>query len=106
MLYAALILGGLGSVPGLIIGAIVMVVLPEILRFPDYSNYLFLATVLIGSIVLVKSWKLVVAVFAATIAVGFVANAIFLVAGVPYLPIDEWIEGPLAPILGTWIFHA
>jgi branched-chain amino acid transport system permease protein len=104
MLYAALILGGLGSVPGLIIGAIVMVVLPEILRFPDYSNYLFLVTVLIGSIVLIKSWKLVVAVFAATIAVGFVANVIFLAAGVPYLLIDEWIEGPLAPILGTWIF--
>jgi ABC-type branched-subunit amino acid transport system permease subunit len=104
MLYAALILGGLGSVPGLLIGAVVMVVLPEILRFPDYSNYLFLVTLIIGSIVLIKSWKLIVAIFAATIAVGFVANAIFLAAGVPYLPIDEWIEGPLAPVLGTWIF--
>ena len=104
MLYAALILGGLGSIPGLVIGAIIMVVLPEVLRFPDLSNYLFLSILLLSVAIVLKSWKLIVVEFAAMIAVGFVMNVLFLAAGVPYLSTSEWIEGPLAPILGTWVF--
>jgi len=104
MLYAALILGGLGSVPGLVIGAIIMVVLPEVLRFPDYSNWLFFIVLIIAVVTTLKSWKLIAAVFASMIAVGFAANAIFLALGVPYLTTPEWTEGPLAPILGAWVF--
>ena len=87
-----------------LIGAIIMVVLPEVLRFPDLSNYLFLAILVLSVAIVLKSWKLIVIEFAAMIAVGFVMNVIFLVAGVPYLSTSEWIEGPLAPILGTWVF--
>jgi hypothetical protein len=35
---------------------------------------------------------------------GFVMNGVFFALGVPYLSTTEWIEGPLAPILGTWVF--
>jgi branched-chain amino acid transport system permease protein len=104
MLYAALILGGLGSVPGLVIGAIIMVVLPEVLRFPDYSNWLFFIVLIIAVVTTLKSWKLSAAVFVSMIVVGFAANAIFLALGVPYLTTPEWTEGPLAPILGAWVF--
>lgn len=104
MLYAALILGGMGSVPGLVVGAIIMVVLPEVLRFPDYSNWLFFIVLILGVVMTLKKWKPILAVFAATIAIGFAANAIFLALGVPYLTTAEWAEGPLAPVLGAWVF--
>ena len=104
MLYAALILGGLGSVPGLVVGVIIMIILPEVLRFPDYSNWLFFIVLILGVVMSLKSWKLILGVFAATIAVGFVANGIFLALGVPYLTTDEWAEGTLAPVLGAWVF--
>lgn len=104
MLYAALILGGLGSVPGLVVGVIIMIVLPEILRFPDYSNWLFFIVLILGVVFTLKTWKLIAAVFAGTIVVGFVANGIFLALGVPYLTTQEWAEGALGPILGVWVF--
>lgn len=104
MLYAALILGGMGSVPGLVVGALIMIVLPEILRFPDYSNWLFFIVIIVSVVTTLKSWKLITAVFAGTIAVGFIANGIFLALGVPYLTTSEWAEGALAPILGAWVF--
>lgn len=104
MLYAALILGGLGSIPGLVIGAIIMVVLPEVLRFPDLSNYLFLAVLLLSTAIVLKTWKLITAVLGSMVIIGFIMNGIFLAAGVPYLKTSEWIEGPLAPVLGVWVF--
>jgi hypothetical protein len=51
-----------------------------------------------------KRWKPILAVFAATTAIGFAANGIFLALGVPYLTTAEWAEGPLAPVLGAWVF--
>lgn len=45
---AAIILGGLGSIPGVIVGAVVLVGLPEILR--DFAEYrlLFYGAILVG----------------------------------------------------------
>lgn len=40
-IYAALILGGLGSIPGAVIGAIAVAVSPEILRNPTAAGWLF-----------------------------------------------------------------
>ena len=103
-IYAAIILGGLGSIPGVLLGAAIMTILPELLRFPEYSNWLFLVVLILGTIMYLKSWKLVPAVFAGMIAIGFIANVIFLAIGVPYLTTAEWAKGPLAPVLGSWIF--
>jgi branched-chain amino acid transport system permease protein len=45
---AAIILGGLGSIPGVIVGAVVLVGLPEVLR--DFAEYrlLFYGAILVG----------------------------------------------------------
>lgn len=103
-IYAALILGGLGSIPGVLIGAFIMVVLPEVLRFPDYSNAIFLIVLIVSVIVTIKSWKILLWAFGGMIALGFIVNGILLAAHVPYLATQEWIKGWLAPILGAWIF--
>ena len=49
---AAIILGGLGSIPGVIIGAVVLVGLPEVLR--DFAEYrlLFYGAILVGIMIL------------------------------------------------------
>jgi branched-chain amino acid transport system permease protein len=49
---AAIILGGLGSIPGVIVGAVVLVGLPEVLR--DFAEYrlLFYGAILVGIMIL------------------------------------------------------
>ncbi len=103
-IYAALILGGLGSIPGILLGAFIMVVLPEVLRFPDYSNGIFLAVLIIAVIATVKSWKVLLWAFGGMIVIGFLVNGILLALHVPYLAAKDWITGPLAPVLGSWVF--
>lgn len=102
--YAALILGGLGSIPGVLIGAAIMVVLPEILRSPDLSNALFFVALFIGIGVLLRSWKLIVIELVGLAAVTGVMNVVLLASGVPYLSTAEWATGPLAPVLGSTVF--
>lgn len=103
-IYAAIILGGLGSIPGVIIGAVIMVVLPEILRFPDLSNLIFLVALFAGLAIVLRSAKLIAIELVAFLAFTGAMNAILLAAGVPYLTTEEWATGPLAPVLGASVF--
>jgi len=103
-IYAALILGGLGSIPGVIIGAAIMVVLPEILRFPDLSNLLFFLVLFIGIGWMLRSWRLIAIELVGLIAFTGLMNLILLGLGVPYLATDDWATGPLAPVLGAVVF--
>lgn len=47
LLYAMVVLGGLGSLPGALTGAVVLVVVPELLRDPGTARVLFYAGLLI-----------------------------------------------------------
>lgn len=61
-IYAAVILGGLGSIPGMVIGAIAIAFTPELLRNPGTAGWLFylgLIALLVGTL---KKWRRVVAV--------------------------------------------
>lgn len=76
MIYAALILGGAGTIAGPVLGAIVIASVPEILRTPDSARWLFYVGLAIGVAALVRPlWKLA-AFVATTIAFGFVVHAI------------------------------
>jgi branched-chain amino acid transport system permease protein len=76
MIYAALILGGAGTIAGPILGAIVIAAVPEILRTPDSARWLFYGVLAIGVVALVRPlWRLA-AVVAGTIAFGFAVHAI------------------------------
>ncbi len=74
--YTMVILGGSGSQPGVVLGALVIGPLLEMLRDPNKSRILFYV-VLVGGVVLAfrLSRKLGV-VAAATVALGFVCHAI------------------------------
>ncbi|MEK7275983.1 MAG: branched-chain amino acid ABC transporter permease, partial [Chloroflexota bacterium] len=47
LLYAMVILGGMGSLPGVLVGAFVLTVVPELLREVDIARYIFYGGVLI-----------------------------------------------------------
>lgn len=73
-IYAALILGGIGSIPGAVVGAIVVAFAPELLRNPGTGSWLFyigLVALLVGTL---KKWGLVAGIVAGVAAFGFLVR--------------------------------
>lgn len=54
ILYSVVVLGGLGSLRGVIVGAVVMVALPEVLRNPILADALFYSSAIMLTLVIVK----------------------------------------------------
>src|SRR5918996_1460353 len=57
MIYAALILGGAGSISGAILGAIIVASVPEILRTPENARFLFYAAAIAVLVATVRPWQ-------------------------------------------------
>jgi len=74
--YAMVILGGAGSLPGVVLGAIVVNVLLEVLRTPEHARWVFYVAVLAGLIAKVRPWRMLGAVLGGLVAFGLVVNAI------------------------------
>lgn len=74
--YAMLILGGVGSQTGAVLGAVVVYVFLEALRDPDLSGWVFYAVILLALLVLVRPRWMVAGVVAATVVFGFVVHAL------------------------------
>jgi branched-chain amino acid transport system permease protein len=69
-LYAMIVLGGLGSLPGVIIGAFVFTTLPEILRSVVVASFLFYVGGLIGLIWWLKPSSKLILILGGTIVAG------------------------------------
>jgi ABC-type branched-subunit amino acid transport system permease subunit len=108
-LYAMVILGGVGSIPGVIVGAIVLNSLLEILTVPSHARDLFYGAIVVAMLALIRPWRLLAAVAAGTIAFGFVVHAIgdaFWERGTAGTPqggsrladaLDSWVLVPSNP---------
>jgi branched-chain amino acid transport system permease protein len=88
-IYAMVILGGAGSLGGVVFGAVVVNVLLEVLRTPDHARWVFYAAALIGLLAKLRPWRLLAAVLAGLAAFGVIVNQI--VAAV-------WPRGVAGPI--------
>ncbi len=73
-LYAMLILGGLGSLPGALIGAFVFTVLPELLRSVEMAGLLFYGSGLLGLVRWLKVSKRLAAILGGTLIGGLLLN--------------------------------
>jgi branched-chain amino acid transport system permease protein len=94
--YAMVILGGAGSLPGVVTGAIVINVLLEVLRDPNHARWVFYAAVIAGLLLKIRPWRLLAAVLGGLVAFGLVVHAI--VGAV-------WPRGTAGPIsTGTFEF--
>ena len=98
VVYAMLILGGAGSLGGVIVGAIVVNVSLELLRTPEKATAVFYVLVLVALLVKLRPWRWLVGVLAGTVVFGLVVNAI--VGAV-------WSSsGDGKPSIGGWIGSA
>lgn len=73
-IYAALILGGMGSIPGAVVGAVAVAFTPEILRNPGTAGWLFYLGLIVLLVVTFKRWPLVAAVAAGVAAFGYLVR--------------------------------
>jgi hypothetical protein len=80
LIYAAVILGGAGSIKGMLAGAAVVGISFELLREPDEASWIFYGGVLLALVLRVRPWRRLAAVLAALVALGLALHA--LVAGV------------------------
>ena len=88
--YTMVILGGAGSQPGVVLGAILVSVVLEVLREPGDSRALFYGVVLLGLLALLKPSVKLGVVLGGTILLGFVAR---VVAGASD---ESWTSGVAA----------
>jgi branched-chain amino acid transport system permease protein len=76
LIYACLVLGGVGSIAGAILGGVVVTAAENLLSSPNDAGYLFYGLILITLVVRVRPWRYLGAVLAGTIALGYAAHAI------------------------------
>jgi ABC-type branched-subunit amino acid transport system permease subunit len=76
LIYACLVLGGVGSIAGAILGGVVVTAAENMLSSPTDAGYLFYGLILIVLIARVRPWRHLAAVIAGTIALGYAAHAI------------------------------
>ncbi len=99
IVYTMVILGGSGSMPGVVLGALIVSPLLELLRDPGKSRVVFYLAVLGGVVVAFRFSRKLGLVAAATAAFGFVAHA---VAGAVD---DRWVAGEHAGGAGGALAH-
>ena len=75
-IYAIMILGGFGSLMGIVVGAVVVSSVPELLRSSANARPLFYGAILLALLVKVRPWPRLVAVLGGLVAFGFAAHAI------------------------------
>ena len=95
IVYAMLILGGAGSLGGVIIGAFVVNVSLEALRTPGHATWIFFIVILATLIAKVRPWKWLFIVVGGTIGLGYLLTAI----ANEWFP--RWTAGP--PTIGGWL---
>jgi branched-chain amino acid transport system permease protein len=89
-IYAMVVLGGAGSLGGVVFGAVVVNVLLEVLRTPDHARWVFYAAALLGLLAKLRPWRLLGAVLAGLVVFGVVVNQI---VGAVW---PRGVQGPIA----------
>jgi branched-chain amino acid transport system permease protein len=110
VVYAALVLGGAGSIAGATTGALVVYVIYDgLLRSPAYSGYMFYLLILLTLLARLRPWRRLGLVLVGTVAFGFVAHAVAQaishtwVAGAPQstgfigTALRDWVIVPGSP---------
>jgi branched-chain amino acid transport system permease protein len=119
VVYSILILGGAGSLGGVILGAVVVNVSLEALRTPGHATWIFYTLLLVTLLVKLRPWRWLAGVLAGTIALGFAIHAIVdaawprgtagssMVGGWLGGAIEHWMVLPTDPrTIGNYAFVA
>jgi len=79
-IYAMVILGGAGSLLGVVVGALTVNILLEVLRTPEHARWILYVAIIVALVAKVRPWRTLAAVVAATIAFGIAVHAIVAAA--------------------------
>jgi branched-chain amino acid transport system permease protein len=74
--YTMVVLGGAGSLPGVVVGAVLVNVLLEVLRTPDHARWVFYVAILAGLLLKVRPWRVLAAVLGGIVAFGLLVHTI------------------------------
>jgi len=75
-IYAMVILGGVGSLLGVVVGAVSINVLLEVLRTPAHARWILYAAILIALFAKLRPWRRLAAILVATVAFGIAVHAV------------------------------
>jgi branched-chain amino acid transport system permease protein len=101
IIYAILILGGAGSLGGVILGALVVNVSLEVLRTPGHATWIFYTLIVATLLAKLRPWQWLATVVAGTIAFGFAVHAIVAAAW----PAGVHGQPAVGGILGSGLRH-
>jgi branched-chain amino acid transport system permease protein len=103
VVYAALILGGSGSLSGAVLGGVVVAVLLDLLRDPSQASAAFYGVIAVTLIAKIRPWRRLGAIVGATVALGLIVH----VVAIAFWPgaFEGQVEstGLLASVLDSWI---
>jgi branched-chain amino acid transport system permease protein len=103
-IYAMVILGGAGSIPGVVIGAVAITVALEVLRGPNEARLLFYGAIVVGLALALRPWQRFVAVLGGTVVFGYVVH---LLVGAVWPRGTERIaaegEGLVGRFVDSWV---
>lgn len=104
-IYAMVILGGAGSLPGVVIGAIVVNVALELLRTPEQASWLFFIVIVVSIATFMRPVRRAAVLLGSTVAFGLV------VFHVTRAIEPAWTHGPvegggLSAVLQHWVIHS
>jgi branched-chain amino acid transport system permease protein len=104
-IYAIVILGGTGSIVGVVLGAVVINVTYEALSptTPATGRWLFYGTLLIALLVRLRPWTKLVTVIGGTVAFGFVVHAIVEAISPSAVAGAVTDGGRLTPLIEHWV---
>jgi branched-chain amino acid transport system permease protein len=100
--YAIVILGGAGSLAGVVIGAIVVNGVPELLRDPNEAEWVFYTAIVLLVLTRIRPWRRLAIVAGGAVALGFALHA-FADAAWPRWTDGRPGEGALAHWIGHWM---
>jgi ABC-type branched-subunit amino acid transport system permease subunit len=102
-IYAIMILGGFGSIMGIVVGAVIVSSVPELLRSSVNARPLFYGAILLALVVKLRPWRWLAAELAGLVAFGFAVHAI-AAAAYPRLVDGTAIgSGVFARALNHWM---
>ena len=103
VVYAALILGGSGSLPGAVLGGVVVAVLLDLLRDPAQASAAFYGVIAITLIAKVRPWRRLGAIVGATVLLGFIVHEFATTLWPGAFEGEVESTGRLASVLDSWI---
>jgi ABC-type branched-subunit amino acid transport system permease subunit len=108
--YAMVILGGAGSLRGVVAGAILVNVTLEVLQSPDHARWVFYVLLLGGILAKIRPRQMLAAVLASIVAFGVIVNAIVgavwprgTAGPIASGPLGFSTHGLLASLLRHWL---